>query len=800
MMDAKYLNTLELPIILERLARFTAFSTSTELARTLTPSTSYEEVARRQGETREARFLLDEKTDLSIGGARDVRSEVRKAERGVVLEPTQLLDVKSMLVAARTMRRLFDKKGQELPRLSKIAEELQISHGLIDAISKTLDERGEILETASETLIGIRRKLKIVHDRLTDKLQRMINNPKIAPMLQEPIITQRDGRFVLPLQADFRSRMKAIVHDQSASGATLFVEPLQVVDLNNDLRELQLAERDEIRRILAELSARVGEAKEEIIQTVEALGKLDLAFAKARYAESLDANEPVLKPFQQDKDATHPGSTLRLLDARHPLLDPAQVVPVDLILDGKIFALVITGPNTGGKTVTLKTAGLLACMAQCGLQISAASGSELSVFDGVYADIGDEQSIEQSLSTFSAHITNIIRILRHAGDRSLVLLDELGAGTDPQEGAALARAILSMLVERGITTLVATHYPEMKVFAHNTEGVRNASVEFDLESLEPTYHLTIGLPGRSNALSIAQRLGLPQDVVDRARGEVSPDDLRAETLLDEIHHQRDAARQEMQAAREAREQVEELQDTLSERLQGIEDERREILAVARSEAGEELTALHDQLRKLRQELAIAGQPLDVVKVLEGDVKELEEKVAQPLERRSIEPIDPGTFGLGDRVHLRTIGADGVITDLNGEQAEVQVGRLRVRASLNELGASRRDKTDDRTNATERAVTEAQTGAEAVPTLSTPPLELDLRGYTVEEALEALDYRLDSAYLAGSPYIRVIHGKGSGRLRQAVRQALKGNRYVQSFEVGKPAEGGDGVTVVRLSRR
>lgn len=799
-MDAKYLSILELPIILERLARYTAFATSTELARSLAPSTSFEQVRRRQGETREARFLLEEKTDLSIGGARDVRAEVREAGRGAVLEPVQLLDVKSTLVAARTMRRLFEKRGQETPLLAEIADELQVSHGIIDDITKTLDERGEILETASEVLVGIRRKLKVVHDRLTDKLQRMINNPKVTKLLQEPIITQRDGRFVIPLQADFKNRMKAIVHDQSASGATLFVEPLQVVDLNNEMRELQLAERDEIRRILAELSGRVGRAQEEIVQTVEALGRLDLAFAKARYAVNLDANEPVLKPFKPQPDTPHPGSTLRLLDARHPLLDPNQVVPVDLTLDEKTFALVITGPNTGGKTVALKTAGLLACMAQCGLQIPAASGSELSVFDGIYADIGDEQSIEQSLSTFSAHITNIIRILRHADERSLVLLDELGAGTDPQEGSALARAILSVLIERRVTTLVATHYPEMKAYAHNTEGVRNASVEFDLETLEPTYHLTIGLPGRSNALSIAQRLGLPQEVVERARSEVSPDDLRAETLLDEIHRQRDAARLEWQTAREAREQVQELQATLSERLEKIEDEREEILTDAMVEAEEDLAGLRDQVRKLRQELAMAEQPLEAVKALEQDVEQLQEQTAQPLKRSVTEPSAPDTFTVGDRVHVRTIGSEGVITDLDEQQAEVQVGRLRVRAGLNELSAPRRGRPGDKKKAPERAEVGAPTSTGSVPKVSAPPLELDLRGHTVEEALEALEYRLDSAYLAGSPYLRVIHGKGTGRLREGVREALKGNHYVQSFEPGKPSEGGDGVTIVQLAGR
>ncbi len=433
------------------------------------------------------------------------------------------------------------------------------------------------------------------------RLERMVNDPHTAPMLQEGIITQRNGRYVIPLRAEFKGRVRSIVHDQSSSGATLFVEPLAVVDLNNQWHELQLAERDEERRILAELSSTVGAFAERITQNVQALAEFDLALVCAKYADDLRATEPVLVPIKNRRDL-HPGTTVKLYQARHPLLDPATVVPIDVDLDEQTFVMVITGPNTGGKTVTLKTVGLLALMAQSGLHIPAQSGSALSIFREIYADIGDEQSIEQSLSTFSGHITNIIRILLRANAHSLVLLDELGAGTDPQEGSALARAILAHLIERRITCLVATHYPELKAFAHATPGVINASMEFDLQTLRPTYHLTLGLPGRSNALAIAERLGLPSEIIEAARGTLDPNDLRAEDLLDEIHHQRDIARKARSAADRLRSESENMRAELARRLEKIEDERQKVLARARAEAEKELQELRGELDDVRRQL------------------------------------------------------------------------------------------------------------------------------------------------------------------------------------------------------
>jgi len=799
-MDAKSIDTLELPTVLNRLARHAAFSASKELARALKPTGNLEEARRHLTGTTEARTLLSMVPGLTIGGAHDVRSAVTAATRGVVLESDQLLDLKSTLIASRTLRRRFDKEGESSPVLSTLALGLETSSALIEAISKTLDERGEVLDNASERLATIRHDLRVSHDRLMGKLQRLLNDSKIAPMLQELIITQRDGRFVIPLRAEFKGKVKSVIHDQSASGATLFVEPLAVVDLNNQLRELQLAERDEVRRILAELSEQVGQESETIIRTVEALAELDLAFAKARYAEAMEANEPIMNPFETRADDYHPGSTLRLLSARHPLLDPDTVVPIDLVLDKDTYALVITGPNTGGKTVSLKTAGLLSLMAQCGLHIPALSGSELSAFDSIYADIGDEQSIEQSLSTFSSHISNIIDILKSVTSRSLVVLDELGAGTDPQEGAALARAILGLLLERRVTTLVATHYPELKVYSHVTPGVRNASVEFDLESLRPTYHLTIGLPGRSNALAIAGRLGLDEDVVQRARKMVSPEDLRAESLLDEIHRQRDLIRKDSEEAEQARKGAQALEAELAARLEMIDEERLELLEQTRVDAESEVDAVREHLRDLRRRLTLAGQPLEELKEIESELEDLGEQLAESVSNqvsgldlpgRSVDFIEED-FSLGDRVRLRTIDAEGVITGLNQEQAEVQVGRLRVRTRVVDLIPSGED------SSIEQRPADAPTHVVSRGIPQAPPLELNILGRTVEEGLEELERRLDAAYLAGMPFVNVIHGKGTGRLREAIRQALKDNPYVSSFEPGKIGEGGDGVTVVRLA--
>ncbi len=837
-MDSKTLTVLEYPSILERLAANCGFSASVELARKLEPSTDLEEIRRLQAETSEARLLLST-SEATIGGAHDVRPAVVLAKRGGVIDPTDLLDIKSTLISARSLKKLFDRssKGESdepreatprkgtthaprhsFPRLAEIARGLPSPLGLVDAISRTLSDRGEVLDSASPKLASLRREIRVAHDRLMTRLQKYLTDSSTASMLQEAIITQRDGRYVIPLRSEFKGRIKAIVHDQSSSGATLFIEPIPIVEANNEIRELQLQERDETRRILAELSALIAQHADEIIWGVETLAQLDLAFAKAKYAEELHASEPVfreskvkgqksgdLRPFDaapqkntgtsQGKPSTFDLPTIRLFQARHPLLDPASVVAIDFDLPENTRAVVITGPNTGGKTVALKTVGLLALMAQSGLHIPAGSGSEMSLFRAVYADIGDEQSIQQSLSTFSGHITNIIRILKQADARALVILDELGAGTDPQEGAALARATLAHLIQRGVTTLVTTHHPELKQFAHATEGVVNASVEFDVKTLRPTYQLTIGLPGRSNAIAIASRLGLDPEIVAAAKSEVHPDDLRADKLLDDIRKERNRTSREREKLEKARAKLEAKAKELEARLDKMEDERREVLAKARAEGELEVAVFKRNIESLKAQLRKARQPLDALKAMEEKVEAMEAKVEAPVERKSDQLSvigDQSAVKLGERVRVGTLNAEGVVTALGESDAEVQIGSLRVRARLVDL--ERKSVGSDQSS----VISEQSPASRSQSPVTSPGLEVSLRGMMVDEALEALERYLEKAYLAGLPFVRIVHGKGTGKLRAAVRDALRGHSYVKSFEEAASNEGGEGVTVALIA--
>jgi len=791
-MDSKDLEALELPKVLAGLAARAAFSASRDLALSLSPTADLAEARRRQAETSEARRLLELRPELSVGGARDVRPRVGAAARGAVLEPGDLLEIKDTLLSARDLRRSFEKLEQSFPELRAIAQGLFPSPEIVASITRAISDRAEVLDSASPRLGQIRRELRLARDRLKSRLERLVTDPKFAPMLQEPIITQREGRFVVPLRAEYKGKMKSVVHDQSSSGATLFVEPLQVVEHNNRVRELELAEREEIRKVLTALSGRVGAEAPALEATVLALAGLDLAFSKARYAEELRAEPPRLKEPG--------GSRMWLPAARHPLLNQASVVPVDLTLEPDTQALVITGPNTGGKTVALKTAGLLALMAGCGLHLPVAPGSELALFRAVFADIGDEQSIEQSLSTFSAHISNIIRILDKADEDSLVLLDELGAGTDPQEGSALARALLGTLVERGATALVATHFPELKAYGHLTPGVQNANVEFDLENLRPTYRLSIGLPGRSNALAIAERLGLSTEIVERARSQLPAGELQADGLLDEIYRQRDAAAEAGAAAEAARREALSLRAELQERLRAIELERQQILQSAREQAESQLQELADELRELRRRMAAVSQPLEQAAAISADLEQLAAAEAEAGEQDAVpaaelpeaEPAgEPWQVRLGEQVHLHRLDTEGEVTALDAEEAEVQIGRLRIRARLDELGPPRAAPPEAPAVRPTRSTSTVRLRSEA------PPAELHLRGKTVEEALLELERHLDAAYSAGMPFLRIVHGKGTGRLREAVREMLRGHPYVATIEPGGQREGGEGVTVVHL---
>jgi DNA mismatch repair protein MutS2 len=779
-MKRKHHQTLELPKILEQLADRAAFSASVEKARHLEPSTLFPEIEERLEVTTEAVALLNARPQTSVGGAHDVRRQVESAQRGVTLIPRDLLDIRGTLLSARSLQKVLERLDRQFPRLADIASRITPCSDLIDAIGRCLDERGEVRDDASNKLARIRRDLEVAQSRLMDKLQRIISDSRNSQYLQEALVTRREGRYVIPLKADFKGRIPGVVHDRSASGATIFIEPLSTVDLNNAWRELQIEEEQEVQRILAELSAQVAAQGAQIAHTVDALADLDLAFAKAKYALDLEANPPELIP--------RPSSTLRYLQARHPLLDPETVVPIDVELSDDVQVLVITGPNTGGKTVTLKTVGLLTLMAQAGLHIPVAPGSALTPFQAVYADIGDEQSIEQSLSTYSSHLTNILSFIDRADNEALVLLDELGAGTDPAEGSALARALLETFRDHGATTLVATHYPELKAYAQVTPGVRNASVDFDTETLQPTYHLTIGLPGRSNAFAIASRLGMSDEILRAAESMVEREDRQTEDMLEDLHQLRLQAVRSRDAALAVQSKAREQAEELEQRLAQIEEERIEVLREARAEAQADLETLRQQVRDLRRRMEESAVSTEEVDEMEREVEEIEEAIPEtpavpapppPTAEPPARPIEAG-----DVVYVLSLGAEGQVLSLDEGEAEVQVGPARTWVPLNRLELRGAPEPEP-----ERSHT----------TYETPEVEprIDLRGAVVEEALTELDRYLDGASLSRLTQARIVHGKGTGALRRAVRQFLSDHPLVKSYRAGEPREGGQGVTIVKL---
>lgn len=805
-MNDKSAHILELPKILDQLARFSTFSAGADLIREIKPTPDLAQAQEWQAETSEARKLLDIKSEINMGGARDVRAAAMQATRGLILEPQTFLDIRGTLRRASNLRRTLTRLTGQFPRMSAIAEQLEECTALQGEISAVLDDNGVVLDSASPRLAVVRRDMRIAFDRLQSRLSSLINNTNNQRFLQEQLITQRNGRYVIPLRAEFKGRIPGVVHDSSASGATVFIEPLATVELNNAWRELQLEEENEIRRILQALTDQVGHEAEFIVRTVETLAYLDLVLAKAKYAEHLQASAPKLVGFRKMNDIRHPGSRIKLEQARHPLLPSLKVVPIDVEFDDETYVLVITGPNTGGKTVALKTVGLLILMAQCGLHVPAADGAELSVFEGVYADIGDEQSIEQSLSTFSAHMTNTIRILEEANDRCLVILDELGAGTDPAEGSALARAILSYLLDRGVTTLVTTHHPELKVYSHEKKGVRNASVEFDLQTLAPTYRLIVGLPGRSNALAIATRLGLPGDIIADARTMVGTEELIADDLLDELHKTREETRKARDTAVQAQTKAEQLEKELRHKRDELEAERRDVMAETRRIADRELAELRTEMRHLKQNLQAAAQPLEAIKRVEEMAANLMEAISAPIANVTEAPSDSEdrpTYRLGETVWVAPLKSEGEITELSDYDAEIAIGRLRVRAKLDEIAKRAKSEIVSRKrgsrdpNIRDGSSEKPNTDRTKVRGVS-PGLELDLRGLRVEDGLSQLDNYIDAAYIAGLPFVRIIHGKGTGAMRKAIREALHGHPLVSNYEHGTEREGGDGVTVVNLA--
>lgn len=790
-MDAKTLHTVEFDKIRSRLAQYTSFSGGARLAEALTPTTDPFEARLWQAQTAEAVRLFDSRSNATIGGTRDVRRIVDNAARGFTLSAENFLDIRGTLIASRDLKRKLDRARDRCPNLADVADLIEEIPGLVDAITQTIDERGDVLDSASSRLARIRQDLRVAHGRIQDKLRALVNGPN-NQYLQEPLITMRAGRYVVPLRAEHKGRIPGIIHDQSGSGATLWIEPLSTVDVNNAYRSLQLDEQKEVERILADLSQRVAEDGDVLKRIVDRMAELDLIFARGHYALAIGGVEPELVPWRSaDSRTGHPGSRVVIRGARHPLLAPEAVVPTDFVLDDETFIVLITGPNTGGKTVALKNIALMVMMAQAGIHLPAEEAT-LTLFDNVFADIGDEQSIEQSLSTFSGHITNIIRILHQIDDRSLVVLDELGSGTDPSEGAALAQAIVNFLRDKGATTFIATHYPELKLYASQTPGATNASLLFDVETLAPTFELTIGIPGKSNALAIARRLGLDETILLDAMQLVGTGEQDTTTLIDSIYDLRDKISAEAASTRLARRQAEKDRDAVATRLAEIDAERQAILAEARAEAQAELEAVQDEVRRARRRIREVDSLTQLKKVAQELEEQRDEVAAAERATRSPRgtPSTPAArkkpINVGDRVRLNTLNMEGQVIGVSGDEIEVAIGRLHTRTQRQDLVLL--------------AAAEPEPERSGLPSAPLQPkvsMELDLRGNRVEEGLEALEQYLDAAALSNLPWIRIIHGKGTGRLRQALRRALNHSPYVASWSTGKPNEGGDGVTVAKL---
>ncbi len=797
-MDEHALRVLELDKVLERLARLTAFSAGRELALALRPSPSLVEVQRRQQLLLEAQRLRENRTPLNLGSAADVRPAVEKAALGGVLDATSLQAISETQRVAHQARGGLTRLAARWPLLGELAKRIAEQPAVVAAISRAIDARGDILDSASPALGLIRRDIKIAHDRLHSRLQDFISSRAGRLAAQEPIVTLRDGRYVIPVKADFRGEVRGIVHDVSSSGATVFIEPLAVVELANRWRELQIEEQREVERILRRLSGLVGAVAPALTENVAVLAELDLLLAAARLAEELSpAGGPCLPADSPGADPSAwivaAPATLELDAARHPLLGE-RCVPLDIRAGPEDRVLVLGGANSGGKTVALKTVGLLALMAQCGLPVPAGPGSRLPVFSEVLADIGDEQSIEQSLSTFSGHLRNIIALLERAGPGSLVLLDELAAGTDPAEGAALARALLEHLLAKGGQTIATTHHGELKLFAHSTPGIVNAAVEFDSQTLAPTYRITIGVPGRSNALASAARLGLPETVLAAAQASLAPDQAAIDSLLDELRLEREAAASERQAQERARHRADAARSRVEERLAGLDQERAQRLDEAALALEAEVAAAREAIA--RAERAVRRQPAVAAAAELGEAKAaLAEaaSTARRLRRRSRrrrgergvvrEQVKPGAA-----VWLQGIPMAAEVlseADRRGE-LEVSFGGLRARVRLDQV---------TRVDAAPRPV------APERPLLPLPPLaseQIEVRGQTLDEALPLVERFLDDGFRAGVPRLRVIHGKGTGKLRQAVRDLLTRHPLVRSFEFAVPQEGGEGVTVVEMA--
>lgn len=795
-MDDKSLEILEFPKIREIIADFTSFSVSRDLALNLKPSSDPELVSLLLRQSAEARRLLSLRPGFSIGDVFDVREIVHMAARGMVLEPRNLIDIQMTLAAARNLRTSLGKLAERIPSLWSIAEQIVELRTLEDIIRKCIAPTGGVLDSASTKLASLRRQLKETRQKLLNRLETIIKSPRGRRIVQEPIITDREGRYVIPVKVELRKEIRGIVHDVSGSGATVFIEPWATVELGNELRQLIVEERHEVERILATLSAEVGANEAAISQNVALVAELELALAKARYAERANATESLITTADKNgkESLGSKAGLLRLVNARHPLLK-GKVVPLSVEIGHDFSILVITGANTGGKTVALKTIGLLTLMTQAGIPIPASETSCIPVFDNIFADIGDEQSIEQTLSTFSWHMGNIVRVIQSSTERSLVLLDELVGSTDPNEGAALAQAILLHFLSRQIMVVTTTHYSDLKVFAHTTAGLQNASLDFDPITLEPTYHLTMGVPGGSNAMVIASQLGLPSEIITTAKSMMVEDAQEIEILLRDLRGEKQgitALRNELEKekgdAEDSRKQLQYELRRLRAQEQNILQEARDRLARKAAELQKQIREAESELRKVksREKIDQAKKALTAIR------EEISSQTWQAGHEDTMEEeAEECNIAIGDKVWLRDIGLWGTVLSLgeNGNELEIQLGNCKVKLGIEEVKKAEPFE--------EEAPLETAT-VKRGPSGRRRSLELDLRGKRADEIAPELDSYLNDAFLAHLGQVRIIHGIGTGTVRQITRDILSSHPLVKSFRPGERGEGGDGVTVVNLS--
>ena len=779
---------LELPQVLEQLAAQAVTEEGKERCRALRPLTDMDDVQRRLDETSAALSMIVLRGSPALSGVRPVAASLQRAEMGGALNTRELLDIAALLRSARSAKEYAAGEGNAAKTcIDHLFASLTPNRFLEDKISGSILSEEEIADAASPELADIRRHIRASASKVRDILQKLISSSQ-SKYLQESIITMRSGRYVVPVKSEYKNEVPGLVHDVSGSGGTFFIEPMGVVKTNNELRELQAREEKEIERILRELSAECAAHREDIAQDYDLIILIDCIFARGRLSGRLKCSEPRLAKR---------GLTLR--KARHPLLDPKKAVANDLYLGGDFDTLVITGPNTGGKTVTLKTIGLLTLMAQCGLHIPVDDGSSVMVFDHVLSDIGDEQSIAQSLSTFSSHMVNIVGILEQCGPGSLILFDELGAGTDPVEGAALAAAVIEESRKRGALVAATTHYAELKVYAMTTPGVENASCEFDVETLAPTYKLLIGVPGKSNAFAISRRLGLPQSIIDQAAARIDAENVRFEDVLTQLDRQRQEMEQERDKARKLRREMEESAKTAREYRERLEKERakavekaqaeaRAIIQEARDTADQVFAELNDMRR--RQEKEASWQEQNERRAgLRHKLNQAEDALGSGPDLPAPPPTRPARAG--DTVELVKMGTKATVIAVNKDGSlQLQAGILKINAKQDEVRVTEGD------DGKKQAAKIVQRAEHKLRSLGASP-EVDLRGVMTDEAILALDRFLDTAVMAKLTEVTIIHGKGTGAVRKAVREHLKRSRYVKSFRPGRYGEGEDGVTVAEL---